>query len=72
MGGEGEGQYLNQKHSLCIQKKKKIKKSKKKKKIFFLTEPGFEPTTSGLKSTRLNTIIPFVLTPWPAKPATLG
>ena len=22
-GGEGEGQYLNQKHSLCIQKRKK-------------------------------------------------
>ena len=28
-GGEGEGQYLNQKHSLCIQKRKR-KKSKKK------------------------------------------
>ena len=29
-GGEGEGQYLDQKHSLCIQKKKKKKKNKKK------------------------------------------
>ena len=26
VGGEGEGQYLNQKHSLCIQKRKKSKK----------------------------------------------
>ena len=31
VGGEGEGQYLNQKHSLC-NKKRKRKKSKKKKK----------------------------------------
>ena len=31
-GGEGEGQYLNQKHSLCIRKRKRRKKSKKKKK----------------------------------------
>ena len=30
-GGEGEGQYLNPKHSLCIKKNKKNKKSKKKK-----------------------------------------
>ena len=30
-GGEGEGQYLNQKHSLCIQKRKRKKKVKKKK-----------------------------------------
>ena len=43
-GGGGEGQYLNPKHYLCIQKKKK-KKSKKKK----MTEPGLEPTTSGLE-----------------------
>ena len=28
-GGEGEGQYLNQKHSLCIQKRKRRKKIKK-------------------------------------------
>ena len=50
-GGEGEGQYLNQKHSLCIQKKKKKKKvkKKKKKKKFFLREQGFEPTTSGFE-----------------------
>ena len=46
-GGEGEGRYLNPKHSLCIQKKKKRKKRKKKKKR--LTEPGFEPTTSGFE-----------------------
>ena len=30
-------------------KKEKEKKSKKKKKFFFLTEPGFEPTTSGFE-----------------------
>ena len=42
----GEGQYLNQKHSLCIQKKKKKSKKKIKKK---LTEPGFEPTPSGFE-----------------------
>ena len=42
-GGGGEGQYLNQKHSLCIQKIK-IKKNKKK-----LTEPGLEPTTPGFE-----------------------
>ena len=47
-GGGGEGQYLNQKHSLCIQKKKKKKKVKKKEKKN-LTEPGFEPTTSGFE-----------------------
>ena len=33
--GEGEGQYLNQKHSLCIQKRKRKKKSKKKRFFFF-------------------------------------
>ena len=33
VGGETEGQYLNQKHSLCIQKRKRRKKKKKKKKI---------------------------------------
>ena len=32
-GEEGEGQYLNQKHSLCIQKRKRKKKVKKKVKI---------------------------------------
>ena len=30
-------------------KKEKEKKSKKKKIIIILTEPGFEPTTSGLE-----------------------
>ena len=49
-GGEGEGRYLNPKHSLCIKKKKKRKKKvKKKKKKKSLTEPGFEPTTSGFE-----------------------
>ena len=57
--GDGEGQYLNPKHSLCI---KKIKKEQKKSKKKNVTEPGLEPTTSGLEkpallSTRLNTII---------------
>ena len=41
-GGEGEGQYLNPKHSMYLKKKKK-KNGKK------LTEPGLEPTTSGLE-----------------------
>ena len=41
----GEGQYLNPKHSLCILKKKRRKKKVKKN----VTEPGFEPTTSGLE-----------------------
>ena len=46
-GGEGEGQHLNP-NTLYVLKK--------------LTEPGLEPTTSGLEkpallSTRLNTII---------------
>ena len=43
MWGEGEGQYLNQKHSMYI-KKEKEKKVKKQ-----LTEPEFEPTTFGLE-----------------------
>ena len=52
--GGGEGQYFNPKHSLSI-----LKKDKKRKK---LTEPGLEPTTSGLEkpvllSTRPHTII---------------
>ena len=46
-GGEGEGQYLNQ-HTLYVFKKKE-KEKKVKKKNFFLTESGFEPTTSGLE-----------------------
>ena len=50
-GGEGEGKYLNPKHSMYLKKK-----NKKKVKI------RLEPTTSGLEkpalsSTRLNTII---------------
>ena len=47
-GGGGEGQYLNQKHSLCIQKRKRKKKVKKKRK-YFLTEPVLDPTTSGFE-----------------------
>ena len=47
-GGEGEGQYLNQKHSLCSQKRKRKEKSKKKNEKK-MTEPGFEPTTSGFE-----------------------
>ena len=43
MWGEGEGQYLNP-LSMYLKKKKK-----KKRKNFFLTEPGLEPTTSGLE-----------------------
>ena len=31
-GGEGEGRYLNPKHSLCIEKKEKEKKKVKEKK----------------------------------------
>ena len=45
-GGEGEVQYLNPKHMYL--KKIKIKK-KVKKKIKKMTEPGFEPTISGLE-----------------------
>ena len=41
-GGEREGQYLNQKQSQCLKKKKKKKKKVK-------TEPGLEPSTSGLE-----------------------
>ena len=50
-GGGGRGQYLNPKNTLYVFKKKKKKKKSKKKKLknFFLTEPGFEPTTSGLE-----------------------
>ena len=53
-GREGEGQYLNPKHSVFKRKKKNKKKN--------VTEPGLEPTTSGLEkpallSTRLNTMI---------------
>ena len=50
-GGEGEGRYLNPKHSFVFKKRKREKKSKKKKKKKkkSLTEPGFEPTTSGFE-----------------------
>ena len=41
--GEGEGQYLNPKHSVL--KKKEVKKN--------VTEPGLEPTTSGLEKPAL-------------------
>ena len=45
--GEGVGGAIFEpKHSLCIQKRKRKKKLIKK---FFLTEPGFEPTTSGFE-----------------------
>ena len=43
-GGRGRGQYLNPKQSYVF-KKRKRKKVKKNN----LTEPGFEPTTSGLE-----------------------
>ena len=61
-GGGGEVQYLNPKHSQFLKKKKKTTKVKE---FFFLTEPGLEPTTSGLEkkallSTRLNTIIAII------------
>ena len=51
--GGVEGQYLNLKPYQCIKKKKQKQK---------MTEPGLEPTTSGLEkpallSIRLNTII---------------
>ena len=60
-GGERDWQYLNPKHSQCILKKN-THTGKNSKKYFLLTEPGLEPTTSGLEkpallSTRLNTII---------------
>ena len=54
--GEGEGQYLNPKHSLCIFEPKTLSMFKKKrtKKIFKkLTKPGLEPTTSGLEKLAL-------------------
>ena len=38
-GGGGEGQYLNPKFSMYFKKEKEKK----------LTEPGFEPTTSGFE-----------------------
>ena len=48
--GEGEGAIFEPKTlSMYLKKEKKKKKSKKKIKNFFLTEPGVEPTTSGLE-----------------------
>ena len=49
-GGEGEGRYFEPKTlSLYLKKEKEKKKVKKKKKKKSLTEPGFEPTTSGFE-----------------------
>ena len=58
MWGGGGGTIFEPKTLSMYLKKKKEKKRKKKK----VTEPGLEPTTSGLEkpallSTRLNTII---------------
>ena len=48
--GVGEGAIFEPKTlSMYLKKEKEKKKSKKKIKNFFLTEPGFEPTTSGLE-----------------------
>ena len=60
-GGGGEGAIFEPKTISMYLKKKENKKSKKNN-IKKLTEPGFEPTNSGLEkpallSTRLNTII---------------
>ena len=45
--GRGRGKYLNQNTLYVFRKRRRKKKVKKKKKK--LTEPGFEPTTSGLE-----------------------
>ena len=47
--GEEEGAIFEHKTLSMYLKKEKEKKSKKKIIYFFLTEPGFEPTTSGLE-----------------------
>ena len=47
--GEGEGAIFEPKTLSMYLKKEKEKKSKKKIKNFFLTEPGFEPTTFFVK-----------------------
>ena len=64
VGGGGGGAIFEHKTLSMYLKKKKKKKAKKKntQKNNKLTEPGLEPTTSGLEkpallSTRLNTII---------------
>ena len=46
--GEGEGAIFEPK-TLSMYLKKEKKKNLKKKKKKKLTEPGFEPTTSGLE-----------------------
>ena len=47
--GEGEGAIFEPKTLSMYLKKEKEKKSKKKIKKKNLTEPGFEPRTSGLE-----------------------
>ena len=47
--GWGEGALFEPKTLSMYLKKEKEKKKVKKNKKFFLTEPGFEPTTSGLE-----------------------
>ena len=47
--GEGEEAIFEPKTLSMYLKKEKEKKKVKKKKKNFLTEPGFEPTTSGLE-----------------------
>ena len=48
--GEGEGAIFEPKTlSMYLKKEKEKKKVKKKIKNKNLTEPGFEPTTSGLE-----------------------
>ena len=48
--GEGEGAIFEPKTlSMYLKKEKDKKKVKKNKKKKNLTEPGFEPTTSGLE-----------------------
>ena len=63
MGGGGGAIFEPKTISMYLKKKENKKGKKICKKIYKkLTEPGFEPTTSGLEkpallSTRLNTII---------------
>ena len=47
--GEGGGAIFEPKTLSMYSIKEKEKKGEKKEKIFFLTEPGFEPTTSGFE-----------------------
>ena len=50
VGGAGGGAIFEPKTlSLYLKKEKEKKKVKKKKKKKSLTEPGFEPTTSGFE-----------------------